>query len=186
MDNYAIEVNLSTRSFSISGDRAFVQSHYQELANLVQQAAPNPLSASQPSDVSGAPDSAATEPQRQSAHSADATRYIEYGIYYIDDETGLPVIQAAVPGDNMREKMKNVAFILLFATRNAPLSASYLKEQCRRQSCLDANNFSKAFEKDRRNFIKKGRAGSREWTLELTVPGHKAASDLLANICPEE
>ena len=63
------------------------------------------------------------------------------------------------------------------------MSASYIKEQCIRQSCLDANNFSKAFEKDRINFIKKGKAGSREWTIELSIPGTTAAKKLLDDIC---
>lgn len=182
MTDFAVQVSFSNRSFSITGDERFVKERYDELMAFFK-ASPDSYFGQQ--EGAGDDDEPNSCDESSFAGMASNNKYIEHGIYYIDSETGMPVIQTAVPGDSMREKMRNVALILLYAVGNVAMNASYIKEQCVRQSCLDANNFSKAFEKDRRNFIRKRKAGSREWTVELSIPGLETAKALLENICSE-
>lgn len=182
MSDCSIQVDLSNKSFSLNGDSEFIAKYYQGLVELVSSTNIGSLHADAENLSTASPSKDST---KTAWRSDEVSRYEQYGLFYLD-ENNMPNIQAKIPGDNYREQMRNVALILLLANGNAPLSASYLKEQCKRQSCLDANNFSKAFGTDTKNFIRKGKAGSRDWTLELTVPGKQAARNLAAEICPTE
>lgn len=172
-----MQINLTELSFELEGERDFIEDHYSELLDHLKKADTGLRTGT----LSAKLMTESTTGRNATRVASGLERYIEAGVFYIDDETTLPVIQAAVPGNNKREQMRNVALILLFAA-NGSVNSTYIKEQCERQSCLDSANFSKAYETDRRNFIKKGKAGSRDWSLELTIPGKKAAEDLLESI----
>lgn len=178
--NCTMSLNLSERSFALEGDQGFVEKHYIKLLQIVQETQPV---TSSPSVIPSAGlerdalNAAETGNQLQCTDSQLAP-YISEGIFYIDSDTKMPVIQTTVPGNNRREQMRNVALILLYAS-DGPMNSSYIKEQCQRQSCLDGANFSKAYEKDKKNFIKKGKPGSRDWSLELSIPGKRTAKELL-------
>lgn len=169
MDGVTVKVDFSQKSFLLTGDSELVEKYYEKLVDLFRGS--DSLSPFD-SDVSVG-DSIERESRKGSAAGNIASRYEQYGVFYYDGDTGLPVVQSQVPGANNRERMRNVALILLLANGNQPISGHYIKGQCERQSCLDPNNFSKAFGTDRKNFIKKGKAGSKEWTLELTIPALK-------------
>lgn len=172
-----MQINLTELSFELEGERDFIEDHYTELLKHLKKADTGLRAGA----LSAKPTAESTAGRNATQVDSGLDRYIEAGVFYIDGETTLPVIQAAVPGGNKREQMRNVALILLFAA-NSSVNSTYIKEQCERQSCLDSANFSKAYETDRRNFIKKGKAGSRDWSLELTIPGKKAAEELLESI----
>lgn len=173
----SISVDLANGTFSIHGQEDFVQKYFEILLPVVQKEQGNGSGIKKPS-VQLKPE----KPYQQQGMPADdglVTRCIERGLFYFDDSTGLPFLQARVPGNNKRERMRNVALVLLRAA-SEPLESSYIKEQCRLQSCFDGPNFSKAYEMDKRDFIKKGKTGSKDWTLQLTVPG-KETSEALIN-----
>lgn len=173
METSSISLDLTKRSFTISGSEEFVSARLAQMLELVSTATSPSIPSSEPKTIM--PDSF----DRDDASLKDQCETA--GIFYLDQETGLPVLQERVPGENKREKMRNVALLLLYGAEK-PIEAAYIKEQCRRQSCLDTGNFSKAYEMDKRNFIKKGKAGSRDWTLELTIPGIKTAESLIQAI----
>ena len=169
-----IKVSLSSQSLEIEGNEQFIEKHYEKLLEEIRSFRPLQLPPTEQNTLSNHQIASRCLPQNDNSLS----KYIEHGIFYMDEETGLPVLQASVPGDNKREQMRNVAAILLYAA-DKPIPSAYIKTQCERQSCLDAANFSKTYEKDKKNFIKKGKTGSRDWHLELTIPGKKAACELL-------
>lgn len=182
-----ISLSLSDRSFSITGDSDFVERYFDILLPLVQAAGAGGTSGGDEAfcykhvDMPGesSKDIASNENPSLIERAEDAA------LIRFDKDTALPIVQTSVPGGNKREQMRNVALVLLFAA-NGPLPGAYIKEQCKKQSCLDANNFSKAYESDPHNFIKEGRRGSRDWTLDLTVPGRKTAAEFISQIIGKE
>lgn len=179
----SISLSLTERSFSITGPEDFIKRYKDILLPLVQQEQPNNRVVHSSSVLTGS--QIATEGKDDQALPPLVKRSVESALIHFDKDTQLPVIQKSVPGKNKREQMRNVALILLYAA-GEPLSSIYIREQCKKQSCLDPNNFSKAYETDKSNFIKTGKAGSKDWTLELTIPGVKAAETLISNAIAEE
>jgi hypothetical protein len=174
MDQSSIEVHLAQGSFLVSGTEAFVENHYPDLLDLIQSQKPAEALPAESSTASGLANS--------NTVADELKKYIDNGVIHIDRETGIPQILSAVPGKNNKEKMQNVARIVLFAHGDKEVGSKEVKEQCERQSCLDSPNFAKSFVKNT-DFIKKGVTGSSLWTLQLTVPGKKAAIALLDSMC---
>ena len=112
-------------------------------------------------------------------------KYINNGIYAIDNEDGTVTILKKVPGKNNSEKTKNIALIVLFAKgEDTRIQGSEIRKLCEKQKCYDAKNFASTFKRDMSNFIMKGKGQS--WTLELSIPGRDNAKELLESLCNNE
>lgn len=182
----AIGLSLSEQSFFVKGSEKFVEDNAKKLLSIIKAAYHPP---SQTASNGGVDNAASQIPVSEDRPDQPLPtliqRAVESALIRFDRDTKLPAMQKTVPGKNKREQMRNVALILLYAADDA-LPASYLRNQCKQQSCFDSNNFSKAYETDREHFIKNGRPGSKDWTLELTIPGKKAAEDLISQTIAEQ
>jgi len=123
------------------------------------------------------------DPTKESCPLSEQSRiqeYIDSGIYHIGSDKEIALV-GKIPGSSDAEKTRNVALLILYAfPQGTRYLGSELRPHCERQSCYNAGNFASTLEKDTTNFIKKvERAGSKAWTIELTVDGEESAKALL-------
>lgn len=171
-----IVVNLRDGNFAISGSESFIDKYYQDLKTYVKE---NMFTAETLDTNQHKEQVACTEMpilSRQQPVQSLIDKYVENGIYYIDENTNQIKILKNVPGNNKASKAKNVAMIMLFA-KNGELSNTEIIAQCQEQACFDSGNFSAVFKKKDGWFIRSG--SGKNWTLRLTTPGRKAAEELL-------
>lgn len=179
--NTNITVNLRDGNFTISGTESFVEKYYNDLKEYVKENISSCKSVISPQHN---PQPLYSEIQSNSPVQSAKTsydKYIENGIYYIDDSTNQIKILKNVPGGNKATKAKNVAMILLYA-KNGEMSNTEIIAECQEQACFDSANFSSVFKKKDGCFIRTGNGKSKTWTLRLTTPGRKAAEELLESM----
>ena len=162
---YALSVNLTEKSFSVSGTEEFVDKYMNKFMKLFKLNEETNF-----------------EEKSQAFSSIEKNTgniYINGGIYSVGED-GEIIIHTKVLGKDKAEKTRNVALIVLYAKRDKILG-SELRSLCEKQACYDASNFAKTFDKDIENFIKK-KISAKQWTIELTVNGNLAAKKLLDSI----
>lgn len=169
-----ISVNLKERSFTISGTEEFVERNKQELKEIIMK------------NIEQEETELVNKNEDKKEYLAkEQDKYINNGIYAIDNEDGTVTILKRVPGKNNSEKTKNIALIVLFAKgENTRIQGSEIRKLCEKQKCYDAKNFASTFKRDMSNFIMKGKGQS--WTLELSIPGRDNAKELLESLCNNE
>lgn len=171
-----IKVNLTTREFELSGDRDFIEKYFEDLKKLVDN---QPVHTNQD-----------TLPVQNLETNADNSNFIDSardkyekaGLYVIDSDTQKVIINKRIPGKNNAEKMKNIALITLFA-KKTKIVGSEIKDMCKKQGCLDNNNFSAIFSRDYETFIRTG--SGQKWSIELTFKGEEDAKKLLESMINE-
>ena len=169
-----ISVNLKERSFTISGTEEFVERNNQELKEIIMK------------NIEQEETEMVNKNENKKEYLAkEQDKYINNGIYAIDNEDGTVTILKKVPGKNNSEKTKNIALIVLFAKgEDTRIQGSEIRKLCEKQKCYDAKNFASTFKRDMSNFIMKGKGQS--WTLELSIPGRDNAKELLESLCNNE
>jgi hypothetical protein len=169
-----ISVNLKERSFTISGTEEFVERNKQELKEIIMK------------NIEQEETEMVNKNENKKEYLAkEQDKYINNGIYAIDNEDGTVTILKKVPGKNNSEKTKNIALIVLFAKgEDTRIQGSEIRKLCEKQKCYDAKNFASTFKRDMSNFIMKGKGQS--WTLELSIPGRDNAKELLESLCNNE
>jgi len=170
--NSQITVNLTELSFSITGSEAFIEKHIENLKTYINEKSAAPVKIAAVNSNS----QIQTEEKKPAGSASNVDKYIENGIYDVDEETNEVSILKAVPGSNKAAKAKNVALILLYA-KGTEIQGSEIIPHCVEQACYDMANFSAIFKKKDGNFIRKGNGSS--WSLKLTIPGRQAAQKLL-------
>ena len=174
-----ITVNLRDGQFNISGTESFVDKYYQDLKEYVKENINSCKNIISPQhNLQPIYNEIQTTSQIQ-LNTTSSDKYIENGIYYIDENTNQIKILKNVPGGNKATKAKNVAMILLYA-KNGEMSNSEIIAECQEQACFDSANFSSVFKKKDGCFIRTG--NGKTWTLRLTTPGRKAAEELLESM----
>ena len=169
-----ISVNLKERSFTISGTEEFVERNKQELKEIIMKNIEQEETEMVNKNVN-----------KKEYLAKEQDKYINNGIYAIDNEDGTVTILKKVPGKNNSEKTKNIALIVLFAKgEDTRIQGSEIRKLCEKQKCYDAKNFASTFKRDMSNFIMKGKGQS--WTLELSIPGRDNAKELLESLCNNE
>lgn len=175
-----VVVNLREGTFSLSGTESFVEKHMQELKELIEKGVSNINSPSyahtiptQSCDTKD-PMNSVIQPGKMASN-----KYIDNGVYYIDDTTGEIQILKTVPGKGKAAKAQNVALILLYA-KNDIVNSSEIIKHCTEQACFDQGNFSATFKKKDGCFIRQG--NGQNWTLKLTIPGKEKAVALLESM----
>jgi hypothetical protein len=169
-----ISVNLKERSFTISGTEEFVERNKQELKEIIMK------------NIEQEETEMVNKNENKKEYLAkEQDKYINNGIYAIDNKDGTVTILKKVPGKNNSEKTKNIALIVLFAKgEDTRIQGSEIRKLCEKQKCYDAKNFASTFKRDMSNFIMKGKGQS--WTLELSIPGRDNAKELLESLCNNE
>lgn len=169
-----ISVNLKERSFTISGTEEFVERNKQELKEIIMK------------NIEQEETEMVNKNENKKEYlTKEQDKYINNGIYAIDNEDGTVTILKKVPGKNNSEKTKNIALIVLFAKgEDTRIQGSEIRKLCEKQKCYDAKNFASTFKRDMSNFIMKGKGQS--WTLELSIPGRDNAKELLESLCNNE
>ena len=175
-----VVVNLKEGTFSLSGSESFVEKHMQELKELIEKGFKNIPCASNTADyILKDEKNSQVQHGNEKIEAAMTNKYIDSGIYYIDDVTGDVQILKSVPGKGKASKAKNVALILLYA-KDDTVSSSEVIKHCTDQACFDQANFSSTFKKKDGCFIRQG--NGQNWTLKLTVPGKEKAVALLESM----
>lgn len=172
-----VVVNLKEGTFSLSGTESFVEKHMQELKGLIEKGFSN--IPNKPADTIQNNANAIVSTNVTQADQAIGNKYIDNGIYYVDDTSGEIQILKTVPGKGKAGKAKNVALILLYA-KNDVVNSSEIIKHCQEQACFDQGNFSATFKKKDGCFIRQG--NGQNWTLKLTVPGREKAVELLESM----
>ena len=168
-----ISVNLKERSFTISGTEEFVERNKQELKEIIMK------------NIEQEETEMVNKNENKEYLAKEQDKYINNGIYAIDNKDGTVTILKKVPGKNNSEKTKNIALIVLFAKgEDTRIQGSEIRKLCEKQKCYDAKNFASTFKRDMSNFIMKGKGQS--WTLELSIPGRDNAKELLESLCNNE
>lgn len=170
--NFSIAINLSEKSFSINGSEAFIEKYLNELKTYINEDIKTLSKPIKTTDI-------IKPPATQTTPVAKANKYIENGIYYIDEQTGEIKILKPVPGTTKAAKAKNVAMILLYA-KNDEMTGSEIIPHCEEQACYDMANFSAIFKKKDGCLIRKGSGAN--WSIKLTIPGRKAAEEILESM----
>lgn len=178
--NANITVNLKEGSFSISGSELFVEKNKEIVFKFIENnkdtnIKKTSIGINTPS-VLPIQKEETKQNNNPNPNINDIKKYIESGIYHIDDNDGKISILQKIPGSNKAEKIKNIALLVLYA-KNENINGKELIPQCEKHSCYDSKNFATIFKKEKTNFIRKGNGSS--WTLELTQPGKKAVVELL-------
>ena len=174
-----IKVNLINKEFEISGNKEFVEKYFNTLKELIET---QPLPPVQHSPSQSSQANFINDSTTNTDNTSSEDKYIKAGIYVINPDTRQVIINKRIPGKNNAEKMKNIALITLFA-KNEKIFGSEIKEMCKKQACLDNNNFSAIFSRDFETFIKTG--NGQKWTIELTIKGQEDAEKLLESMLNE-
>lgn len=118
METSSISLDLTKRSFTISGSEEFVSARLAQMLELVSTATSPSIPSSEPKTIM--PDSF----DRDDASLKDQCETA--GIFYLDQETGLPVLQERVPGENKREKCATLP-CCFFTEPKSPLKPPTLR-----------------------------------------------------------
>lgn len=176
-----INVNLKEGSFSITGSEEFIERNKKELEDFIKNNYNEAKSISNTSVI--VKDETVEDTITDSKIVED--KYIQKGIYAIDNEDGSITILKKIPGKNNAEKTKNIALLVLYAKgQNEKIQGSEIRGLCEKQKCYDPKNFAAIFRRDISNFIIKGKGQS--WTLELSIPGRDNAIELLESMCNDD
>ncbi|MGN1305061.1 MAG: hypothetical protein ACI4YB_08505 [Oscillospiraceae bacterium] len=176
--NSSIAINLNEGNIVISGSEEFVEKNMETVFSFVERIKGKFFTSKTPSTLLEKTNEKNTddEPIIPVQNSAKE-KYKRLGIYSVDEEDNAISIHRKIPGKTNAEKMKNVAFIVLYEKQEA-IESSMIKTLCQKQGCWDPKNFASIFERDIVNFIKKKKS-KQKWTLELTIDGEAAAVELL-------
>lgn len=176
-----ISINLKEGSFSITGSEEFIERNKKELEDFIK----NNYNETRSISNEGATVKDETMEDKIIDSKKVKNKYIQKGIYAIDNEDGTITILKRIPGKNNAEKTKNIALLVLYAKgQNEKIQSSEIRGLCEKQKCYDPKNFAAIFRRDMSNFIIKGKGQS--WTLELSIPGRENAIELLESMCSDD
>lgn len=167
-----IKLQVGPISIEVSGDADFVEKQFKELSERYVNPATNAQAPKHPTDNDSA--SMTLQPTVAQKHTA---KYLEAGIYSIDDESGTVQIHSEIPGNSKTKKMNNVALIIAYAKNEEAIPMKDISAECKRQGCYDQANFAASIKNDTKNFQIHGAGQNR--TIKISVPGKKAAESLL-------
>jgi hypothetical protein len=176
----SISVNLNDGSIIISGSEEFVERNKKDVFEFVERnfntSQKNRKKINTPMETS----ESSKEPEQvceeiQAFEEQNTDKYVQAGVYHIDSEGSIAILKK-VPGNNMAEKTKNIALIVLHIHKGKVLGKDIIP-LCEKHGCYDKKNFASIFKREKTNIVKKG--SGKNWTLELTRPGEMAAIELL-------
>ena len=182
--NATVNINLNEGSINISGSEEFVEKNMERIFAFVESSIGKGQRTNSKKVEMSIKNNDFIDVNEADSFNDEREKYKKMGLYSVDDEDGTISIHRKIPGATNAEKMKNVAFIVLYEKREA-IEGSMLKYLCEKQGCWDTSNASAIFERDIENFIKKKKSG-RKWTLELTVSGENAAVQLLEGMLSDK
>ncbi len=180
-NNACITVSLVDGSITITGSEDFIEKNKEDVFNFVERNIQNKnkhkMNKDEPIEISA-------DDSTKGAPNIDVVdKYITNGVYHIDPDDKAISILKKVPGSNNAEKSKNIALIVLHI-RKEKIMGKEIIPLCEKHNCYDASNFSSIFKNEKTNLIRKGTGQS--WTIELTLPGEKAAIDLLEEMANDK
>lgn len=175
--NATININLNDGSINISGTEEFVEKNMERVFAFVENSIGRGQRIDSKKGEMSIKNDDFTNVNEIESFNNEREKYKKLGLYSVDDEDGTISIHRKIPGTTNAEKMKNVAFVVLYEKKEA-IEGKTLKNLCEKQGCWDNKNASAIFERDIVNFIKKKKDGQK-WTLELTIDGENAAIQLL-------
>lgn len=176
-----ITVSLEDGSITITGSETFIEKNKEDVFNFVER---NIQTKIKHKMIKDEPIEISTDVSTKGATIIDTEdKYITNGVYHIDPEDKTISILKKVPGNTTAEKSKNIALIVLHIKKGKIMGKEIIP-LCEKHNCYDASNFSSIFKNEKTNIIRKGTGQS--WTIELTLPGEKAAIDLLEEMANDK
>ena len=168
-----IKFNYKDGKFSISGNEDFVNQHLNIILEFIKD---NNLVKYQ-SDNKQINNSDISNVDTNTSFDEHIQKYIDAGIVHIDKEGNISILKN-IPNKNNADKLRNITLIYLFLKKgNANGNDNNLKKICDKNECYDSKTFATILSKEKINIVKKG--SRKKWTIELTIPGKKAAIKLL-------
>ena len=175
-----VKLQVGQVSIEVSGDENFVKQQFESLSEKYISLAHS----SQTSEVHRV--SNATDPADQPSilTKVGTNKYLEAGIYSVDADSKTVQIHSEIPGNSKLQKMKNIALIIAYAKNEEEIPMKDISAECKRQGCFDQGNFATSIKNDTRDFQIRGKGQGR--TIKISVPGKKAAENILDKMLDDE
>lgn len=177
-----ISVNLREQAFTISGSEKFVLEN-RDLLFAFFERNKSSIICNIPKENAELVEQDYSEPREveEIKKQASEDKYQKAGLYTI--ENGSVIIhKKRIPG-NKAEQMRKIAFIVLYALNNEPLSSSVLQNYCEIFDCYDKTHVARNFESEREYFTKKT-IGRKNWSITLTPRGLVKSTEILDEMMP--